>query len=73
MNCIKILFSIPKVVYFNFKYLPIYQALKLPIWISYNTKLSIKGKIILDTNEKLKVAMVRIGFHKVPSAVPRIC
>lgn len=71
MNCIKILFSIPKVVYFNFKYLPIYQALKLPIWISYNTKLSIKGKIILDTNEKLKVAMVRIGFHKVPICNPK--
>lgn len=66
MKWLKILLSIPKTVYFNFRYLPLYQAYKLPIWISYNSKLFIKGKLLLDLTGKNKIAMIRIGFHRVP-------
>lgn len=35
--------SIPKTVYFNFRYLPFPQAIKLPVWVKYNTKIHIGG------------------------------
>ena len=36
----------PKSVWFNFHYLPLKQAVKLPIWISHNVKISsAKGKV----------------------------
>lgn len=71
MKWLKILLSLPKSIYFNFCYLPMSQAYKLPIWISYNTKFSIHGKLKFDTHEKIKIAMVRIGFHKVPICNPK--
>lgn len=36
---LEFLLSIPKTVYFNFKSLPLKQALKIPIFVHYNTKL----------------------------------
>lgn len=62
---LKILLSIPKTIWFNIRYLPFSQAIKLPIWISYDSYINIKGKVILESI-KLKTAMIRIGFHWVP-------
>ena len=60
---INILISIPKTILFNFRHLPFSQAIKLPIWIACNCKISIKGKIILKRTPSL--AIIRIGYHKV--------
>lgn len=38
MNILKLLLSIPKTVYFNLRYLSLRDAVKLPIWLTYNTK-----------------------------------
>lgn len=56
--------SFPKSIYFNFRYLPIKQAIKLPFAISYKTKINIKGKVVCSCN--VKPFMIRIGFHHVP-------
>lgn len=37
-DTIAVLLSLPKTIYFNIKYLPLSQALKLPIWLHYSTK-----------------------------------
>lgn len=59
-----ILLSIPKTIYFNFKYLPFKQAYKLPIWVSYDCYCkAYKGAIELP--KKINFAMIRIGFHGV--------
>lgn len=60
-----ILLSIPRTIYFNFKYLPFKQAKKLPIWIANNVRIyNMKGKIILPND--IHLAMIRLGFHTIP-------
>ena len=39
-HLIEIIMSIPKTIYFNFKVLPVKQALRLPYIVSYHVKLS---------------------------------
>jgi acetyltransferase-like isoleucine patch superfamily enzyme len=59
---LKIFRSLPKTLYFNFKYLPFSDAVKLPFFISskvYCKKM--QGKVIL-TSTKICRGMVRIGF-----------
>jgi acetyltransferase-like isoleucine patch superfamily enzyme len=58
-----ILCSIPRILFFNFRYFPLYQAFRLPIFITYNTKVVVKGKIRIDGISHF--GMIRIGFHKV--------
>lgn len=65
-----ILFSIPKTVFFNFRYLPFKQAVKLPIWITYNSKIKIGGGKNIRIKGTVRTAMIRIGFHKVPICNP---
>lgn len=48
-------------IYFNFRYLPFRQALKLPIWIYKPHFISLKGSVIIDT-AKIHPGMIRIGF-----------
>lgn len=53
-----------KTLYFNFKYLPFKDALKLPIFISSNVYLlETKGEIIL--NCPIKTGTIQIGFGKI--------
>ena len=60
-----ILLSIPKTIWFNFHFLPFSLALKMPIWIHYGTRVSVKrGRIDLSPSA-VKTAMIRIGFHTV--------
>lgn len=47
---------------FNFKYLPLCQAIKLPILI-YKGRIINKGKIIINGNAKF--GMIRLGFNVV--------
>lgn len=63
-DCFFLILSLPKTIYFNFKYFNFKQAMKLPILMSYNTVLlSTKGKITI--NRPIKTAMIRIGFGNV--------
>lgn len=43
MKRLKLLFGIPKTVYLNFKLLPFFDAVKLPIWVTCKTKIRIMG------------------------------
>ena len=56
------LLSIPKTVFFNFYYLPIKNALKLPIIVSYRVKIGKLGKrsCLVIPQKRCKI---RIGFH----------
>ena len=58
-----LLLSIPKSFLFNLVHLPLRQAIKFPIVLTYRTKVRVGGKISL--NEKVRVGMIRIGFHHV--------
>lgn len=58
------LISIPKTIYFNLKYLKLYQAIKLPIFVSYKTKFkTLKGSIEVPSNANL--GTIKIGFGDV--------
>lgn len=60
VNLIRYMIGIPKSVYVNFRVLPFFHAIRLPIIVSNRTKLqSLSGKIKL---EKVKTGMIRIGF-----------
>ena len=62
-HLIEIIMSIPKTIYFNFKVLPVKQALRLPYIVSYHVKLSgIKRKTFLTKNKDLSTCSMRIGF-----------
>jgi len=56
-----LLISLPKSILFNFYYLPLKQAIKLPILISYRLKLRyMGGSIQLD---RASFGIVQIGFN----------
>jgi len=56
--------SIPKTLYFNFRYLPFNQAVKLPFAVSCNTYLLLtKGTVRI--NSPLRRGMIQIGFGEV--------
>jgi acetyltransferase-like isoleucine patch superfamily enzyme len=57
--------AIPKTIFFNFKYLSFYQAIKFPILVSHRTWLmSTKGHVSIDSAD-IKPAMIQIGFGEV--------
>lgn len=57
--------SLLKSIWFNFRYLPIKQALRLPFAIYYKSKCRVvKGGLKLAC-EPIKPFMIRIGFHTV--------
>lgn len=57
--------SIPKTLYFNFKYLPIKEALKFPIIVSHRVTLQrMDGSI--EFGQPIHFNMVRKGFHENP-------
>lgn len=56
----KFLINLPQTLFFNFFYLPINQAIYLPIWL-YGIKFKkLQGKIIID-NKKIRYGMIRLG------------
>ncbi|MCE8949399.1 acyltransferase [Bacteroides thetaiotaomicron] len=48
-------------VYFNFRYLPFKQALKLPIWIYKPHFVSLRGSVVIEAS-KISSGMIRLGF-----------
>lgn len=61
-NLGRILFSLPASLWFNFKYFPFQQAIRLPV-ILYRPKISGNGKYILPAN--IHTGMIRMGFPAV--------
>lgn len=61
---LKILLSLPRTVWFNLRYLPLRQALRLPLWLAPNARLRHmeRGGIVL--RGKLCTGLVRIGYHE---------
>ncbi|OIO71424.1 MAG: hypothetical protein CO186_08745 [Zetaproteobacteria bacterium CG_4_9_14_3_um_filter_49_83] len=58
--------SLPKSILFNLRYLPLQQALRLPILISYRIKLKdLRGRIVLD---RVAPGIVQIGFNSLSFA-----
>lgn len=77
-QAIKYSLSLPKTVFFNFMTLPIKQAIRLPILISYSTKLLHlrKGCIVLDKTIQRKAFSIVLGFNGtevIPSKKSIIC
>lgn len=60
---IKYIISIFKTIYFNFRVLDYKTAIKMPIFIAYNTKVSIKQtRSVFIQSDKITFAMIKIGF-----------
>lgn len=62
---LSITLAIPKTIYFNLRYLPLRQAIHLPIWLATNVRIRniYRGGIVIDA--PIRTAMIRIGFHQV--------
>ncbi len=52
----------PKTLYVNFRVLPFLQAVRLPIWVTCDTRLSIMGGV--KFKGEIKPFSIRIGFHE---------
>lgn len=57
-----VLISAPRTIWFNFRYLPISQAIKLPIWLAPNVRIKnmYRGGMILESP---RFNSSHIGFH----------
>ena len=54
-------------LYFNFKVLPLRQALKFPFYVYiWPTIMSNKGKVVFDNSFPIKKGMIRIGAQRTP-------
>ena len=58
--------SFLKTIWFNFRYLPLKQAIKLPVAVYYKTKCNVKGRNRIVIDSQCHRFMIRIGFHAVP-------
>lgn len=65
---VRLFLSVIYSIYFCFRYLPLKQAIKIPIIIDISVRIRNlkRGRLIINS-EKPSFAMSRIGFHKVPS------
>ena len=62
-NFWELLFSIPKTIYFNFKLLDFWSAVRLPYIVSHNIKLTgINRKSLIIEKHDLPFASQRVGF-----------
>lgn len=68
---LKYLLSLPKSVWFNFRYLPLRQAMRLPFYIRYGTRVKVAGKIKIEDNANISMAMIVIGSHEADVSDPR--
>lgn len=56
---------LPFSIFFNFKYLPFKQAVKLPILLYRPDLKGMKGKVIIKA-DTIKTGMIKLGFMNVP-------
>lgn len=60
-----LLLSLPFSIFFNFYYLPILQAVRLPIILYYPSFYALKGRIIIN-NSNVTFGMIRLGLLCTP-------
>ena len=60
----RFLLHLPINLYFNFRYLPFRQAVKLPIIIGKMHLVSCKGKVVIDA-PRITPGMIHLGFREV--------
>ena len=67
------LLRIPKSLYFNLSAFPLKTAIKMPVLVSYKTKLKgiKKNKIIIDA--PIKFGLIRIGFGGIDAIIENNC
>lgn len=54
---------LPQIIYFNFHYLPFFQAIKFPIWLYKPCLKKCGGTVRIDGN--IRSGMIRMGFEMV--------
>ena len=69
MKILKLPFGFLKTIYLNFKLLPLFDAVKLPIFVTYNTKIRVMGGQAI-VKGKISPFMIRIGFHECSECNP---
>lgn len=61
-----LLLAMPKTLYFNFRYFPFWEAVKLPVIVSHRVALQcMQGEILIQA--PIRPNMIRIGFHENPA------
>lgn len=68
---LKYLLSLPKSLWFNFRHLPLKQALKFPFYVRYGTRVSVKGRIMIEDDNHIGMAMIVIGSHEADVSDPK--
>ena len=68
---LKYLLSLPKSIWLNFRYLPLQQAVKLPLYVRYGTRVRVKGRIRIEDTTHLTIAMIVIGSHEADVSDPK--
>lgn len=58
---VRCVISLPKSIYFCFRYLPFNQAIRIPILIAYDTSITQMGGVSINA-EKISPAMIHIGM-----------
>ncbi|MEE0040559.1 MAG: hypothetical protein U0J36_12105 [Blautia sp.] len=59
---VRCVISLPKSIYFCFRYLPFNQAIRIPILIAYDTSITQMGGGVSINAEKISPAMIHIGM-----------
>lgn len=64
---ISLILGFPYTLWFNFRYLPFAQAIRLPFLLAPNVRIrkAYRGGIILINTQRYGFACIRIGFHEV--------
>lgn len=68
---LKFLISLPNSICFNFRHLPLKQAVRLPFYIRYGTQVDVKGKVAIEDTSAIKMAMIVIGSHEADVSDPK--
>ena len=57
--------ALPKSLYFNLRYLPFSQAIRLPILLYKAEFVALKGRVSIDAPQ-IRFGMIKLGFRNVP-------
>lgn len=61
---LKVLLSLPKTIWFNFRVFPFQVALKLPVLIAYNVKVKNTHKNCIQINSDIMRFMIKVNIDK---------
>lgn len=57
------LLTLPRSIWFNFRYLPFREAVCLPIWIANNVRIRNLHRGGIKLKGKRSIGLVRLGYH----------